>query len=112
VRKLNYPALLSLITGIMLSVWTQWGLFKHYWVAVKLVLTIVTIMIGILFLDQWTAVLVDLVNDMGFSSLQNQEFQTTWFSIMLTAFFNLLCLVFMVFITYYKPFGKISKKKR
>lgn len=107
---LKYPALLSLITGIMLSVWTQWGLVKHYWVTIKLVLTMIIIMIGILFLNKWTASLVEIVQDMGFATLQSQDFQTTWMSIIITASFNLSCLVFMVFITYYKPFGKIKRK--
>lgn len=109
---LKYPALLSLITGIMLSIWTQWGLVKHYWVTIKFILTILTIMIGILFLNKWTASIGEMVKDIGFATLQNQDFQTTWWSIIITGTFNLLCLVFMVFITYYKPFGKIKKKNR
>ncbi|MBT2292817.1 hypothetical protein J7E73_27545 [Paenibacillus albidus] len=108
---LKYPALLTLLTGILLSVWTQWGLVKHYWVAVKLILTVTTIMIGILFLDNWTASLADIIEDMGFATLQNQTFQTTWSSIIVTASFNLLCLFFMVFITYLKPFGKIKNSR-
>ncbi len=34
-------ALASLLTGIVMSVGTPWGLFRHYWVIVSLVLTIV-----------------------------------------------------------------------
>jgi hypothetical protein len=30
----------SLVTGVMQSVGTSWGLFRHYWVVVKLVLTV------------------------------------------------------------------------
>ncbi|SFE80319.1 hypothetical protein SAMN05216378_4125 [Paenibacillus catalpae] len=108
---LKYPALLTLLTGILLSVWTQWGLVKHYWVTIKLGLTIVTIMIGILFLDNWTASLADMISEMGFATLQNETFQTTWLSIIITASFNLLCLLLMVFITYFKPFGKIKRRQ-
>ena len=107
---LKYPALFSLLTGIMLSVWTQWGLVKHYWVMLKLVLTIMTILIGIFFLNDWTASLAEMVEKMGFSTLQNPDFQNTWLSIIITASFNLLCLVLMVFLTYFKPFGKMKKK--
>ncbi|WP_313800056.1 hypothetical protein [Cytobacillus sp.] len=109
---LKYPALLTLITGIMLSVWTQWGLVKHYWVMVKLVLTILTIMIGILFLNKWTVFLVETVEDLGFVALQHTPFQSTWLSIIITSSFNLLCLAFMTFITYMKPFGKVQRKNR
>ncbi len=107
---LKYPALLSLLTGIMLSVWTQWGLVKYYWVMMKLVLTIMTILIGIFFLNDWTASLAEMVEKMGFSTLQNPDFQKTWLSMIITASFNLICLVLMVFLTYFKPFGKMKKK--
>lgn len=109
---LKYPALLTLITGILLSVWTQWGLGKHYWVVIKFVLTIVTILIGIFFLNRWTAGLGELIENMGFFALQNEEFQSTWISIVVTSSFNLFCLAFMTFITYLKPFGKVKKDRK
>lgn len=33
-------ALASLLTGVVQALGTEWGLFRHYWVAIKLVLTI------------------------------------------------------------------------
>jgi len=33
-------ALTSLLTGLVMSLGTKWGLFKHYWVLIPLVLTI------------------------------------------------------------------------
>lgn len=109
---LKYPALLSLLTGILLSVWTQWGLVKHYWVVIKFVLTILTILIGIFFLNDWTADLGKVIEDMGFMALENEKFQSTWISIVITSSFNLFCLAFMTFITYLKPFGKVKKNKK
>ncbi|MFT9846944.1 hypothetical protein [Aneurinibacillus sp. REN35] len=109
---LKYPALLTLLTGIMLSVWTQWGLVKHYWVIIKFELTVLTIMIGILFLNKWTAGLAIMIEDMGLLALQDSQFQTTWISIIITSSFNLLCLTFMTFITYFKPFGKVKKYRK
>lgn len=37
---LKYPALVALISGVLLSVWTNWGLTKYYWVLIKLILTV------------------------------------------------------------------------
>jgi hypothetical protein len=34
-------ALASLLTGISLSLGTSWGLFRHYWVVLKLLITVV-----------------------------------------------------------------------
>src|SRR5688572_8365418 len=33
-------ALTSLVTGLVMSLGTKWGLFQHYWVIISLVLTI------------------------------------------------------------------------
>ena len=44
----------ALASGIAQSLVTKWGLFKHYWVLVKLVLTVFAT--GALFLHQFTAV--------------------------------------------------------
>ncbi|CAH1201890.1 hypothetical protein [Paenibacillus sp. JJ-223] len=108
---LKYPALMTLLTGILLSIWTQWGLVKHYWIVIKLILTLTTILIGIFFLNHWTASLVDMVSETGFATLQDHNFRSKWLAILLTASFNLLCLFIMVFITYFKPFGKIKKRR-
>ena len=34
-------ALASLLTGLIMSLGTRWGLFRHYWVLISLVLTII-----------------------------------------------------------------------
>jgi hypothetical protein len=41
-------ALAALLTGVVMSVGTPWGLFRHYWVVVTLVLTLLSV--GVLLL--------------------------------------------------------------
>src|SRR5688572_5494007 len=41
-------ALASLLTGIVMSLGTPWGLFRHYWVLISFVLTIVAIAVLLL----------------------------------------------------------------
>ena len=38
-------ALASLLTGLIQSLGTKWGLFRHYWVVVKLVINVVAIIV-------------------------------------------------------------------
>jgi len=38
-------AISALLTGIIMSLGTKWGLFRHYWVLAKLLLTVVAILI-------------------------------------------------------------------
>lgn len=41
-RSIIVPlALASLLTGLVMSLGTKWGLFRHYWVLISLVLTII-----------------------------------------------------------------------
>jgi hypothetical protein len=41
-------AFASLLTGLVMSLGTQWGLFRHYWVLVKFVLTILATLLLLL----------------------------------------------------------------
>ncbi|HEV3141239.1 MAG TPA: hypothetical protein VGY57_12015 [Vicinamibacterales bacterium] len=41
-------ALASLLTGLVQSLWTPWGLLQHYWVLAKLVLTVVATVVLLL----------------------------------------------------------------
>lgn len=43
----------ALLTGIVLSLGTKWGLFKHYWILAKLLLTVAVILSGIFLVDRW-----------------------------------------------------------
>lgn len=47
-------SVLALLTGLVLSLGTRWGLVRHYWVLVKLTLT--TFAVAALLLHQFTAV--------------------------------------------------------
>ncbi len=46
-------AIATLLTGVVLSVATPWGLIRHYWVVVKIVLTIVVIVTGVRVTGRW-----------------------------------------------------------
>jgi hypothetical protein len=41
-------ALAALLTGLIMSLGTEWGLFRHYWVVITLVLTILSIVVLLL----------------------------------------------------------------
>lgn len=55
---IRYTALVALLSGIVLSIWTQWGLFKHYWIVIKLILTVFLILFGIKFMGNWLSNLI------------------------------------------------------
>jgi uncharacterized membrane protein len=106
---IRFPALIVLISGVMLSIWTQWGLIKYYWVVIKLVLTVLIIFMGIMFLGDWLSFLVKTAERYGIVALQKDTFQTTSLSLISASIFNIISMTIMTCITYFKPFGKIKK---
>ena len=91
-------ALLSMLTGVLLAVLTPWGLFRHWWVAVKLALTTAGAVLALVVLTPSLSGLADartpiplaqrleLVRDSGAASL---------------------VLVGTLVLSVYKPFGRI-----
>lgn len=109
---IKYPALAVLLTGILLSVWTQWGLVKHYWVVSKLILTLLIIVMGIFYLSDWLNILIETAQQNSILSFQLTKFQSVGWKLLGGTIFNLLAMLFMTIITYLKPFGKIKKLQK
>ena len=54
-----------LVTGLLYSVWTKWGFFRHGWVTAKWVLTIAQIFFGTFWLGPWLNANVELARLTG-----------------------------------------------
>ncbi len=66
---------LALITGVLLSVGTNWGLLKHWWVVTKLVLTVAVLVFAGVFTSGWVLEAVaitaeDPMADLGVLAVQ------------------------------------------
>lgn len=61
--------LASLLTGIVQSPGTKWGLFKHYWIVVKLILTIGATILLLLHL-QPISLLAGMAAETKFSNIE------------------------------------------
>ncbi|MDH6310455.1 putative membrane protein [Dysgonomonas sp. PFB1-18] len=46
-------AMASLLIGIIYGIWTNWGFFKHKWLIVKWIMTILQILFGTFVLGPW-----------------------------------------------------------
>ncbi|MCY9591168.1 hypothetical protein PC41400_26795 [Paenibacillus chitinolyticus] len=109
---IRYPALIALVTGIVLSLWTQWGIFKYYWILIKLVLTVSLIVFGITCMGQWLSELFRTADEMRLAALGDAKFLDTAYRLLGGAVANIGALVFMTAISYFKPLGKIRKTAR
>ncbi|GIP40677.1 hypothetical protein J31TS4_39570 [Paenibacillus sp. J31TS4] len=106
----RYTALLALFTGIVLSVWTNWGLFKHYWILIKLILTVALIAFGIKYMGAWLSQIVRIAQQERSLALSDTAFLNASYSLIGGAAANIVSLIFMTAISYIKPFGKINKR--
>src|ERR671912_549602 len=61
-------ALASLLTGLVMSLGTTWGLFRHYWVIVKLLITVFATVVLLMYMAtfrEMAGVAGDSVEELG-----------------------------------------------
>ncbi|HZA80386.1 MAG TPA: DUF2269 domain-containing protein [Actinomycetes bacterium] len=92
-------AFASLLTGLMQSLGTVWGLFRHYWVLFKLLVTVAATIVLLTYMETFEAmaeVAADPTADLG--AVRNA-------SPMLHAALALLALLVATVLAVYKPRG-------
>lgn len=102
----------SLITGIWLAARTQWGMTKHYWVIAKWVGNMAMIVFGGSAMRFWISETLHAAQNKAVFPLANPAYLE--YRQLLTAglVFSLIVLLFLVVISYFKPWGKRSAKKQ
>ena len=96
----------SLLSGLALSLGTTWGLFRHYWVVLKLLITVFATAILLIYMrtfEQMAGIAADPVVDLGL--VRNP-------SPTLHAVLALILLVIATVLGVYKPFGMTPYGKR
>ena len=92
----------SLVTGIALSLGTAWGLFRHYWIVFKLLITVVATVILLIYMGtfrQMAGVAADPVVDL--EVVRNA-------SPIVHSILALILLITATLLGVYKPFGMTS----
>jgi hypothetical protein len=89
----------SLITGLMMSLGTPWGLFRHYWVLISLVLTIFATAVLLEHMSSVQAI-ADAMQAMGVSATQGSRGGDFMHSIG-----GLVVLLLVAVLNVYKPRG-------
>jgi hypothetical protein len=96
----------SLLSGIILSLGTTWGLFRHYWVVLKLGITVFATVILLIYMEtfrQMAGVAADPVVDLAV--VRNA-------SPILHAILALILLLAATVLGVYKPFGMTDYGRR
>jgi len=105
-------SLAALATGLIQSLATQWGLLRHYWVVVKLLLTILSV--AVLLMHQFTAMAkaVQLVSGAAARTLPRSELSEVGFVLVRASGLGILVLLVITILSVYKPRGLTAYGRR
>lgn len=93
------------VTGILLSLLTKWGLFRFYWIIVKEVLTLVAIGLGIFGFYFWTLHAVSGLSSEGVNAISDPAFTNNRLQLFIGIILQILSLAAMFAISVFKPWG-------
>jgi hypothetical protein len=94
-------SLASLLTGVIQSLATSWGLFRHYWVLIKLILTVGSTLVLLVHM-QPVAVLADAA---AFGHLSEPHLQGMRIQLVADAAAAIVVLLIATVLSVYKPQG-------
>jgi hypothetical protein len=92
----------SLFTGLIQSLCTPWGLFRHYWILVKFLLTIGATVLLFLHLQPAHELAEAALN----GSITNPNFQALRIRVITEAALALVVLYIAIVLSIYKPWGR------
>ncbi|MDR2921252.1 MAG: DUF2269 family protein [Tannerella sp.] len=105
-----YGAIGALVTGLVYSIWTNWGFFKHPWIIVKWVMIIMQILFGTFVLGPCinnNVILADQLRDAALTDpafLENIHMTQIWGTV------QTLLLLVVIIISVQKPWKKKNNK--
>ncbi|MFD1707234.1 DUF2269 domain-containing protein [Siminovitchia sediminis] len=101
----------SFITGMWLAVRTNWGVTKYYWVMAKIGVTTAAILFGSVYMRIWIHTTVSGIFSNSIHPLQNPAYLYSRGMLFLGIVISFSMIIFLVVISYLKPWGKRQKKK-
>lgn len=104
-------AVATLVTGIVYSIFTRWGFFKHKWITFKYIVVVAQILFGALFLGSWSNTVTEIVDIERGAALQNSVYLHSSEMLLYWGAAQMTLLVVVIFISIYKPWGKRKEKQ-
>jgi len=95
-----------LLTGLVYSVFSNWGFFKHNWLIFKWVVTVSAIVFGTFWLGPWETAMMEISGELGMQALQDRAYLYSQRMNLLFGALQCSVLVSTVFISVFKPWKK------
>ncbi|SDZ80839.1 hypothetical protein SAMN05421743_101280 [Thalassobacillus cyri] len=92
----------TIITGILLSMMTPWGLFKFYWIIAKEVLSLILFTVNIWGMSAWTNRALQQINNTQDAIYPAALQVDLWIGLTI----QLVSLILIYGLSVYKPWGK------
>ena len=106
---LTPAAIVTLITGLLYSLFTRWRFFRHGWIIYKWVITLAIILVGTFYLGPMVTKLLE-VSDIKRMDALNDPYYLKGVTIGLWAgIINSILLIIAVFFSIYKPWKNIKQ---
>lgn len=106
---LTLAAILTLLTGLIYSLFTKWGFIRHGWILYKWVITLLIIIIGTFYLGPMVEKLLEISEVQRIEALQDQYYIRGEIIGIYAAIINSVLLFIAVFVSVYKPWKNIKK---
>lgn len=104
-------ALGCLLTGLIYSIWTNWGFFKHTWITAKWIMTVVQILFGTFVLGPWVNGNVEITNTLRADALADPIFLHNIQMTKIWGTTQMSLLLLYIIVSVWKPW-KSSKKSK
>lgn len=106
---LTPAAVMTLVTGLVYSIFTKWGFFKHGWLVYKWIVTLLIIITGTFYLGPMTDNLLHIAEKNGIAALHDPYYVFGQHVGISAAIINSLLLIVAVFFSIYKPWNNMRK---
>jgi hypothetical protein len=96
-------ATLSLLTGALLCLTSKWGFFRHFWVVVKWIGTLVAIYVGVAYLNPWMKKLAHFSDIYRDDTAQNIDYLQLFHKGTIAVSMQIGALFLLVIVSIFKP---------
>ncbi|PYI53865.1 hypothetical protein [Paenibacillus flagellatus] len=96
----------AVVTGVLLSVLTHWGLVRYYWIIAKELLTLLSIGVGLVGIYVWSLRAFELSETAGMNALHDPGFLANRLYLFTGVALQIVSLVALLALSVFKPWGK------
>lgn len=107
---LTPAAIVTLLTGIVYSLFTKWGFFKHGWLVYKWLSTLAIIVSGTFYLGPMVTKMLAIADLKRLGALQDSYYMQGVTIGICAAIINTILLITAVFFSVYKPWRNYRRK--